>query len=111
MSNKYEFIPSDKYLECLRNKIWKLLPIYEGKDKTGKIVNSREKAYEKFSLSLSRLLVELTGAKNIETDNGYYVELVYLLEGMMSFNETEHDRVRDIVLHCCNLCEKLSEVV
>lgn len=111
MPNKYDFAPSDKYLVHLRNKIWKLLPIYEGKDNTGEIVSSREKAYEKFYLSLSRLLVELTGAKNIEADNGYYVELIYLLEGMLSFSEDEHDRVRDIVLHCCNLCEKISEVV
>ena len=110
MPNKYDFNPSSKYIVHLRNKIWKLLPIYEGKDNKGEIIDSREKAYEKFYLSLSRLLVELTGAKNIETDSAYYVELIYLLEGMKTFNENEHSRVRDIVLHCCNLCEKINEL-
>lgn len=111
MPNKYDFNPSNKYMTHLRNKIWKLLPIYEGKNNKGEIVESREKAYEKFYLSLSRLLVELTGAKNIEVDSGYYVELIYLLEGMKTFSENEHSRVRDIILHCCSLCEKINGVI
>lgn len=94
------------YMMSLKNRIWKLLPIYEGKNLDKKVVCTREEAYNNFYMYLSRITTELVGAKNINKDNGYYAELLYLLEGMKEFSEDEHDRVRDIVLHCCNLCDK-----
>lgn len=100
-------IDEEKYFASLKNRIWKLLPIFEGKGMDRKIVYSREEAYEKYQLYLLRVLTELDGAKNINKNNGYYAELYYLLEGMKDFSCDEHDRVRDIVLHCCGLCEKL----
>lgn len=103
-------INEDKYFISLKNRIWKLLPIYEGKGINKEIIYSKDDAFGKYQLYLSRILTELDGAKNINKSNTRYAELYYLLEGMKNFTLDDHKKVRDIVLHCCGLCEKLEEV-
>ena len=49
-------IDEEKYFASLKNRIWKLLPIFEGKGMDRKIVYSREEAYEKYQLYLLRVL-------------------------------------------------------
>ena len=98
-----------KYLTSLRNRIWKLLPIYEGKDKSGKVVMEFEKAYANFYKNLEKLVVEMSGANEIWYDNGEYHELLYLLTGMKTFTAEDHDRIKTIVVHCADLCEKMKQ--
>jgi len=111
VDNKYEldFTSQNKleYFTNLRNKIWKLLPIYEGRDKDKKIVYDSKEAYSNFYQSLARIITEVLGLKSVYYENAQYAELLYILEGMKTFSEAEHDRVKDIVLYCCNLCEKM----
>ena len=78
-----------KYLTSLRNRIWKLLPIYEGKDKSGKVVIQFDKAYDNFYKNLEKLVLEMSGANEIWYDNAEYVELLYLLTGMKGFMAEE----------------------
>jgi len=98
-----------KYLTSLRNRIWKLLPIYEGKDKSGKVVIQFDKAYDNFYKNLEKLVLEMSGANEIWYDNAEYVELLYLLTGMKTFLAEDHDRIKYIIVHCADLCEKMKQ--
>ena len=107
--NKISQASKEKYLTSLRNRIWKLLPIYEGKDKSGNIVIPFEKAYCNFYKNLEKIIIEISGANEIWYENSEYIELLYLLVGMKSFLAEEHDRIKSIVVHCSDLCEKMKQ--
>lgn len=111
----YDFELDDKAnLESLRiliNQCWKLLPIYEGKGKDNKIVNSKEQAYSNYQKHLNLLVTKVSGASKIWKDNQYYIELLYILMGMKDFGIDEHDRVKYIVHHCTRLIENMKNEV
>lgn len=98
-----------RYITSLRNRVWKLLPIYEGRDKDKKIVMSADKAYDNFYKNLEKLILEVSGASEIWFENSYYIELLYLLTGMKTFVAEDHARIKSIVTHCTDLCEKIKK--
>ena len=98
-----------RYITSLRNRVWKLLPIYEGRDKDKKIVMSADKAYDNFYKNLEKLILEVSGASEIWFENSYYIELLYLLTGMKTFLAEDHARIKSIVTHCTDLCEKIKK--
>lgn len=97
------------YYTNLRNRCWKLLPIYEGKDINGEVIYSREESVILFRKNLNRLVTEVSGAANIYFENSRYQELLNLLAGMNMYGEDSHETVRDILLHCCNICEDMKK--
>lgn len=112
---KYDFNLDEKAtiesLTILINQCWKTLPIFEGKNKNGEIAYSRDEAYENYQKHLLFLSTKLLGASELWKDNQYYVELVYMIEGMKKFNADEHDRVKYIVNHCTNLINSMKDEV
>lgn len=98
-------------LTILINQCWKTLPIFEGKNKESEIVYSRDEAYNNYQKHLTFLSTKLTGASKIWKDNQYYIELLYMIEGMKSFSPEEHDRVKYIVNHCTNLINDMKDAV
>lgn len=98
-------------LTILINQCWKTLPIFEGKNKESKIVYSREDAYKNYQKHLTFLSTKLIGASKLWQNNQYYVELLYMIEGMKSFTPEEHDRVKYIVNHCTNLINDMKDEV
>lgn len=98
-------------LNILINQCWKTLPIFEGKGKVGGVIYSRDKAYSNYQKHLTFLSTKLKGASAIWCDNQYYVELLYMIEGMKDFKEDEHDRVKYIVNHCIDLIEDMKNEV
>jgi hypothetical protein len=103
-------INSDKMLISLRNRIWKLLPIYEGKNKEGIIILTNSKAYNNYKKNLDKLIIEVWGASEIWFANHNFVQLLCLLQGMKTITEDDHDRLKTTVTHCTDLCEKMREV-
>ncbi len=98
----------NKSLTSLRNKIWKLLPIYEGRDRDGFIAVSSEQAYNNYCKNLQRLVLQVTGAEKIWFENPYYTELTCLLTGLEKNSSIDkHDELKDIITHCTALCEKM----
>ena len=83
---KYDFTLDDKTtldsLAILINQCWKTLPIFEGKNKEGDIAYSRDEAYENYQKHLLFLSTKLIGASELWQNNQYYVELLYMIEGM-----------------------------
>ena len=112
---KEEFSLSNKTnidsLNILINQCWKTLPIYEGKVKNSDVTYSREVAYINYQKHLDFLVTKITGASKIWEDNQYYVELLYLIEGMKTFTPDEHDRVKYIINHCTNLIGNMKDSV
>ena len=98
-------------LTILINQCWKTLPIFEGKNKESKIVYSREDAYKNYQKHLTFLSTKLIGASKLWQNNQYYVELLYMIEGMKSFTPEEHDRVKYIVNHCTNRINDMKDEV
>lgn len=98
-------------LSILINQCWKALPIFEGKNKEGEVVYSRDEAYNNYQKHLTFLSTKLTGASKLWQDNQYYLELLYMIEGMKSFSPDEHDRVKYIVNHCTDLINNMKDAV
>lgn len=96
-------------LTSLRNRIWKLLPIYEGKDMSGRITISEMAAYKNFKKNLQKVTIEVYGANDILFQNTQFVQLLCLLQGLESVKIDEHEKVKNIVKHCADLCEKIKE--
>ena len=100
-----------KSLNILVNQCWKILPIYEGRDRDKNITFSKQEAYENYQKHLSFLITKVSGASKIWKDNRYYVELLYLLNGMTDFGPGEHDRVKYLVHHIINLIKNMEKEV
>lgn len=98
-------------LNILINQCWKALPIFEGKDLSNKVVYSPEEALVNYKKHLSFLITKVSGATKVWSDNQYYAELFYLLNGMQDFTEDEHERVKSMVNRCIDLINSMKKVV
>ena len=97
---------SRPYNICLRDRVWKLLPVYEGKDKDGKIVCEKEEALKRFKKNLNRVLTEIKGAEVVFSgDNNRYIELVNILSGLNFYDSNKHDELKDVIFYCCDILE------
>lgn len=89
------------YNTRLRDRIWKLIPIYEGRNECGNIVYERAEAVSHFKKNLNRVCTEISGNKN--NNDSRKIEVMNLLEGMKEYGEDKHSEVRDIVFYCCGI--------
>lgn len=94
------------YNEYLRNRVWKLIPIYEGKDKDGNVVCDEIEALIRFKKNLNRILTEIDGAYE-NSENPRYFELMNILKGLENYGCGKHDEMRDIVFYCCDILNDL----
>ena len=97
------------YKIFLRNRIWKLIPIYEGKDKNGTVFCEEKVALYNFKKNLNRICTEISGGKNLNPNNPRYVELLNILEGMRGYDTGMHDEVKDVVYYCCDILNDWSD--
>lgn len=91
------------YNARLRDRVWKLIPIYEGRNECGEIVYSPEEATVHFKKNLNRVCTELYGNKDSKNDDARYTEVINLLEGMKVYDSNMHSEVRDVVFYCCGI--------
>ena len=98
-------------LNILINQCWKTLPIFEGKNLDNEVVYTPEEALENYKKHLSLLITKVNGATKVWSNNQYYVELLYLLNGMQDFTVNDHDRVKYIVNHCITLINNMKKAV
>lgn len=94
------------YFKKLPNKIFKILPIYEGKDiYTNNINCDSITAYGNYQSYLDTFTIELSGASNIFPHTSKFIEILALIEGMKTIKEYEHKKVKKIVFKCINKCK------
>lgn len=113
IENKYN-LPIKKqcfkdYIELLINKIFKLLPLYEGLSLTKEIIYTPEQAYKHFQMHLEEVIVEVTGNYYIFCNNPKIISILSILDGMRDIKLNEHQLVRTLVFKCTNICEELKE--
>lgn len=111
----------NKSITALRDKIWKLLPIYEGRNRDGYISVPQEQAYRNYCKNLERLTVQVRGAEKIWFENTYFTEVMCLLTGLEGkFSpiaietrqddlsaKKQHAELKSVITHCADLCEKM----
>lgn len=91
----------------LNNKIFKLLPIYEGKSRDSDIILDKAIAFNNFTKNLQLLCVQIDGVLNkIEIHNNL-LEISLVLEGLKRVDIDSHDIVRGAILHCTRLLNEI----
>ncbi|MDV3426611.1 MAG: hypothetical protein LIR50_05410 [Bacillota bacterium] len=114
MKNKYNLdIPNElilRYIDLVINKIYKLLPLYEGMSKSTKqIIIPVDIAYKNYINELELLILEVSGDYYIYKNNEIFLKLLALLEGMQDIKINEHRIVRTSVFKCISLCDSLKD--
>lgn len=100
---------SEKEINILRNQIWKLLPVIEGRDINGKVIYEEIVARTNFRKNLILLINKVAGAGSIWFENQYWRDILYQLQGLLAY-DYPHDQVKQIIFYCTNeLCEKMKE--
>ena len=97
----------DVNYEAISNKIYKLLPIYEGKVKGSELKVDKNRAYENFMKNLDILIIEIRGILSKIEVTKYLSEAYILLEGLKGVDENSHNEVRNAILHCTNLLKSI----
>ena len=99
----------EDYIELLINKIFKLLPLYEGLSLTKEVVYTSEQAYKHFQMHLEEVIVEVTGNYYIYNNSPRFLQLLSILDGMRDIKLDEHKLVRTLVFKCTNICSELEK--
>ena len=111
----------NRSITSLRDKIWKLLPIYEGRDRDGYLSIPQEQAYKNYCKNLERLTVQVRGAEKIWFETTYFTDVMCLLTGLEGKfipipiitkqddlnSKKQHAELKSIITHCTDLCEKM----
>jgi hypothetical protein len=98
---------TDREIHSLQNQIFKLLPLYEGIDMSGKVIYDEINAHINFKKNLTLLINKVVGASSIWFENQYFADLLYQLEGLSKYDYS-HAEIRQIIFYCTNdLCEKM----
>lgn len=99
-----------EYFTRLRNKIFRLLPIYEGKDKeSGDIIYDPEVACINFLGNLVTVVTEIKGLQATRQDLQVN-DLLLLLEGMRNAKVGEHSEVKTNVFAAIRWCKRIGEI-
>ena len=87
----------------LGKKVYKLLPIYEGKVKGTDTKLDKEVALNNFIKNLDVLTSEIRGMFSKVEFHKNLSEVYIALEGLKGIDGNAHEAVRNVVLHCVNL--------
>jgi hypothetical protein len=105
---KYDIpFETDNDIDGLKKKIYKLLPVIEGRDISGKVIYDEITARVNFRKNLIVLINKVAGASVIWFENPQWREILYQLQGLLAY-DYPHEQVRQIIFYCTNdLCEKM----
>ncbi len=110
MDNQMVLLSSSKvlYYQGFQRRVFKSLPIFEGKDMSGRVVYLPEIAKDNFRRHVGKLLVELYGNSSIFFSTEHGGQLAGLLRGMlMEINIESKPDVRSIVFECMTIMERI----
>ena len=100
------------YYKRLSGRIYKCLPILEGKDLSGRVVYLPEIAKENFRKHTSKLLIEIYGNSAIFFTTENSMQIIGLLRGMLMEIDIENrPEIRTIIFDCITLLHKAVEQI
>ena len=91
----------------ISKKVYKLLPIYEGKVKDSEVKLTKDIAFGNFIKNLDVLTSEIRGILSKVEIHKNLSEVYIALEGLKGVDNDAHDTVRNVVLHCVNLLNEM----
>lgn len=93
--------------KILSKKVYKLLPLYEGKVKDSDIKLQPEIALKNFYKNIDVLTCEMRGILSKIEFHKSVLEVLLALEGLREVDGDSHTTVRNVVLHCVNLLNEI----
>jgi hypothetical protein len=116
--NKKTFIES---IDIYRRKTFKILPIYEGREKgTGLIVHSEEVAHEIYKRYLSSFSIELKGFHMQENSFDFEIpktamslfrDVICSIDGLKEVGIGEHQTVKSMVFRTMSVFDNIEKLV
>ena len=98
------------YHNRIKNRIFKSLAIFEGKDyKTKKVTMSVEDALYEFQKYTNNLVYEISGFRNLFKENDKYISLLALVVELHT--KKEHKDVKNIVFMCMGILDDMIELI
>lgn len=99
------------YFKRLSKRVFKSIPILEGKDLHGRVIYPVKIAEENFKKHVSKLLVEIYGNSSIFFSNEYSIEIIGLLKSLlMDIDIEDRPPVRGIIFDCISLLDKVIKI-
>ena len=102
---KIEKTPKQKLID----KVYKLLPIYEGKLLDSTEVIAPEKAYNNFQNNINMIVYHVLGIIRITGQKEYLEDVLLTLEGLKSVGLNNHAIVRKSIFTCVKYIERLGD--
>lgn len=93
--------------DLISKKIYKLLPIYEGKVKGSDVKLQKDIAYGNFIKNLDVLTSEIRGVFAEAEIHKNLSEAYVALLGLKGIDGDSHEAVRNVILHCVNLLNEM----
>jgi len=93
----------------LIDKIYKLLPIYEGKIINSDIAIGKDSAYANFQRNINMLILQIFGIIKKTGKKEYLQDIYFILEGLKDVGTDNQIRVRNTIFDCVRLVKKLDD--
>lgn len=95
----------------LIDKVYKLLPIYEGKVFGKEELLPPQEAYKNFQSNITMVLYRILGIIRLTGQQKYLEDVVLTLEGLKNVGLNQHEIVRKSVFACVKFINKLGDEV
>lgn len=94
------------YHNRMKNKIFKALAIFEGRDyQSKKVTMPKDEALREFQKYTNNLVYEISGCKRLFEENEKYVSLLALIVELHT--RKNHKDVKNIVFMCINIIDAM----
>lgn len=85
----------------LISKIYKILPLYEGKVENEELYLPQDVAYEQYQDYLGIIIIEFSGMEGEP-----FTEILHYLKGLSKQKEITHANVKKVIFHCISLLKE-----
>lgn len=93
----------------LVGRIYKLLPIYEGKVLDTDKILDKDIAYNNFQKNINMLMLYLSGIRNRYGNNEYLENIIITLSGLKTVGKDSHSIVKSSVFYCVKTAERMAD--
>jgi hypothetical protein len=96
-----------KYFKDLIHRVYKCIPVLEGRDFSGRVVYLENISKENFQKYLSKLILEIYGNSDLFFLNEKPVRILGILEGTIKEDPDNFAKIRSNIFDCTSILEKI----